>query len=407
MVPFEPYFSGQQTPPWPRAVSIQKCIRTPDLDEVGKTSRHGTFFQMCGNFSFADYFKAEAIGFAWELLTAPATGPEGTAGLGFGIDPETLWVSVYEDDDEAEELWLKLTGIPKERIVRRGKLDNFWHMGIPGPGGPCSEIFVDRGPEYGAEGGPTVDEDRYMEVWNLVFTEFELGTVRAKDDFDIVGTLPGKNVDTGMGLERLASILQGVDSLYDIDQVKPVLDRAAQMTGKVYGAGASHVASQSPPDDVRLRVVADHVRTVLMLIGDGVVPGNEGRGYVLRRMLRRAVRAMRLLGWSGSEAAMPHLLPVSMERMSQSYPELRTDFARISEVAYAEEEAFRRTLTAGTTHLRHGRTATARARRERAAGAVRSPGVRAARHLRLPHRPDPGDGGRAGRLGRRGRASAG
>ena len=395
MVPFVPYFSGQQTPPWPRAASVQKCVRTPDLDEVGKTSRHGTFFQMNGNFSFGDYFKRDAIAYAWELLTGPVDAGR------YGLDPEKLWATVYEDDDEAEALWLELTDIPKERIVRRDRLDNYWHMGIPGPGGPCSEIFYDRGPQYGPEGGPTVDEDRYMEIWNLVFTEFELGAVRSKADFDIVGPLPKKNVDTGMGLERIASVLQGVDNLYEIDQVRPVLDRAAEMTGKRYGAVPSHVASQSSPDDVRLRVVADHVRSCLMLIGDGVTPGNEGRGYVLRRMLRRAVRSMRLLGWD--EPAMPHLLPISMERMSATYPELRTDFDRISQVAYAEEEAFRRTLASGTTILD---TAVARAKSaapSRPQELHRGAGVRAARHLRLPHRPHPRDGGRAGRRRRRGR----
>ncbi len=345
MVPFVPYFSGQQTPPWPSAVSVQKCVRTPDLDEVGKTSRHGTFFQMCGNFSFGDYFKREAIAYAWELLTTPQDSG------GYGLDKARLWATVYEEDDEAEALWLELTEIPQERLVRRGRLDNYWHMGIPGPGGPCSEIFYDRGPAYGREGGPAVDEDRYMEIWNLVFTEFELGTVRSKADFDIAGPLPKKNVDTGLGLERLASILQGVDNLYEIDQVRPVLDQAAVMTGKTYGAQPSHLASESSPDDVRLRVVADHVRSCLMLIGDGVTPSNEGRGYVLRRMLRRAVRSMRLLGWSESEPSLPQLLPVSMERMSATYPQLRSDFARISRVAYAEEESFRRTLASGTTML--------------------------------------------------------
>ena len=345
MVPFVPYFSGLETPPWPRAASVQKCVRTPDLDEVGKTSRHGTFFQMNGNFSFGDYFKHEAIAYAWELLTG--TVQDGR----YGLDPDKLWASVYEDDDEAEALWLELTDIPKERIVRRDRLDNYWHMGIPGPGGPCSEIFVDRGPEYGPEGGPSVDEDRYMEIWNLVFTEFELGAVRSKADFDVLGPLPKKNVDTGMGLERIASVMQGVDNLYEIDEVWPVLDRAAEMTGKRYGAIPSHVAAQSSPDDVRLRVVADHVRSCLMLIGDGVTPSNEGRGYVLRRMLRRAVRSMRLLGWQDADPCLPYLLPVSMERMSTTYPELRTDFDRISQVAYAEEEAFRRTLASGTTIL--------------------------------------------------------
>jgi len=343
MVPFAPYFVGQETPRWSRATSVQKCVRTPDLEEVGKTSRHGTFFQMNGNFSFGDYFKEGAIAYAWELLTTPQ--PSG----GYGIDPDQLWASVYEDDDEARGLWLELTDIPAERIVKRGRRDNYWHMGIPGPGGPSSEIFIDRGPAYGPDGGPAVDEDRFMEVWNLVFMQYELSAVRSKEDFDVRGPLPARNIDTGLGLERLASVLQGVDNLYEIDEVFPVLQQAAEMTGKTYGDNPSHVASQSHPDDVRLRVVADHVRTSLMLIGDGVSPGNEGRGYVLRRMLRRAVRSMRLLGFD--EPSLPHLLPVSMERMSRSYPELRTDFARISQIAYAEEEAFRRTLASGTTIL--------------------------------------------------------
>ena len=343
MVPFVPYFIGQETPRWARATSVQKCVRTPDLDEVGRTSRHLTFFQMTGNFSFGDYFKGGAIAYAWELLTTPRA--EG----GYGIDPDKLWATVYEDDEEARGLWLELTDIPAERIVRRGKSDNYWHMGIPGPAGPSSEIFVDRGAEYGPDGGPAVDEDRFMEIWNLVFMQDELSAVRSKEDFDVLGPLPARNIDTGMGLERLASVLQGVDNLYEIDEVFPVLARAAEMTGKVYGANPSKIAAQSHPDDVLLRVVADHVRASLMLIGDGVTPGNEGRGYVLRRMLRRAVRSMRLLGFD--EPSLPHLLPVSMERMSRSYPELRTDFGRISQIAYAEEEAFRRTLASGTTIL--------------------------------------------------------
>jgi alanyl-tRNA synthetase len=233
--------------------------------------------------------------------------------------------------------------------VRRGLADNYWHMGVPGPGGPCSEIYVDRGPEYGPDGGPAVDEDRFMEIWNLVFMQSSLSQVRTKVDFDIEGDLPKKNIDTGMGLERIASILQGVDNMYEIDEVYPVLERAAELTGKKYGAQSGHDAAHSHPDDVRLRVVADHVRSSLMLIGDGVTPGNEGRGYVLRRMLRRAVRSMRLLGYD--EPSLPLLLPVSLERMRQSYPELETGFDRISQIAYAEEDAFRRTLASGTTIL--------------------------------------------------------
>src|SRR6476661_756202 len=267
MVPFKPYFLGQQEPLWDRATSVQKCVRTGDIEEVGKTSRHGTFFQMNGNFSFGDYFKEGAIRFAWELITTPQD--QG----GYGLDADKIWPTVYEDDDEAYQLWHRTIGVPAERITRRGKLDNYWHMGVPGP-----------------------DEDRYLEFWNLVFMQYELSAVRAKDDFDIASELPNKNIDTGMGLERMATLLQGVDNLYEIDEVYPVLDRAAELAGKRYGVSSGHMVSESHPDDVRLRVVADHVRSSLMLIGDGVTPGNEGRGYVLRRMLRRAVRSMRLLG---------------------------------------------------------------------------------------------------------------
>jgi alanyl-tRNA synthetase len=351
MVPFKPYFLGQETPPWKRATSVQKCVRTGDIDEVGKTSRHGTFFQMNGNFSFGDYFKADAITFAWELLTTSRT--EG----GYGLDKERLWATVYHEDDEAADLWLRNSEIPVERIVRRGMADNFWSMGVPGPCGPCSEIFYDRGPEYGPEGGPAVDEDRYMEIWNLVFMQNIRGEGSGKDDYPIVGDLPAKSVDTGMGLERIATVLQGVDNLYEIDEVYPVLDKAAELTGKRYGANSAHDAAHSHPDDVRLRIVADHIRSSLMLIGDGVTPGNEGRGYVLRRMLRRAVRSMRLLGFD--KPCLPHLLPVSMERMKASYPQLETGFSRISQIAYAEEEAFRHTLASGTTILD---TAVAKAR---------------------------------------------
>jgi alanyl-tRNA synthetase len=343
MVPFVPYFLGQRPPPYPRAASVQKCLRTPDIDEVGRTSRHGTFFQMNGNFSFGDYFKAGAITRAWELLT----GPVGAGG--FGLDPERIWVTVYLDDDEAAGIWRREVGIPADRIVRRGKADNYWSMGIPGPCGPNSEIYLDRGPDFGPAGGPAVDEDRYFEVWNLVFMQYQRGPGAGKEDYPILGELPAKNIDTGMGLERVAALLQGVDNLYEIDEVCPILDRAVELTGVRYGARSGRVASQSHPDDVRLRVVADHVRTGLMLIGDGVVPANEGRGYVLRRILRRAVRAVRLLGWA--EPALPHLLPVARDCMAPSYPELERDFDRISQYAYGEEEAFRSTLRAGTTIL--------------------------------------------------------
>jgi alanyl-tRNA synthetase len=360
MVQFVPYFLGQRTAPFQRAVSVQKCLRTPDIDEVGKTSRHCTFFQMNGNFSFGDYFKAGAIPLAWQLSTKPVR--EG----GFGLDPERIWATVYLDDDEAIEIW-RQTGLPAERIVRRGKKDNFWSMGIPGPAGPCSELYYDRGPAYGRQGGPEVDEDRYLEFWNLVFMQYEIDDVTSKEEFRIVGDLPAKNIDTGMGLERIASILQGVDNLYEIDEVKPILDRAAQLTGKVYGAHSGHAANESHPDDVRLRVIADHVRTSLMLIGDGVTPSNEGRGYVLRRIMRRAIRSMRLLGWQ--EPAMPELLPVARDCMAPSYPELGLEFERISQYASAEEDAFLSTLRAGTTILDTAITDTKRSGGTRLSGA--------------------------------------
>jgi alanyl-tRNA synthetase len=345
MVPFIPYLTAQQTAPWPRATSVQKCVRTLDIDEVGRTTRHGTFFQMNGNFSFGDYFKEEAIGYAWQLVT----GSQAEGKLGF--DPESIWVTVFQDDDEAYDLWQRVAGIPKERIQRRGWVDNYWSTGQHGPAGPCSEIYVDRGPEHGREGGPIADEDRYLEIWNLVFMQDERGDGPAKEGFPILGPLPRKNIDTGMGLERVAYLLQGVDNLYEIDEVYPVLEHAAEMAGKRYSAAPGDRADEGPDreDDVRLRVVADHVRSALMLIGDGVTPGNEARGYVVRRLIRRAVRSMRLLGVD--EPVLPELLPVSRDRMAASYPELASDFSRISQIAYAEEEAFRRTLTAGTTIL--------------------------------------------------------
>jgi alanyl-tRNA synthetase len=361
MVQFVPYFVGQATAPYQRAVSVQKCIRTPDIEEVGKTSRHGTFFQMNGNFSFGDYFKEGAIDLAWKLVTNPVKKG------GFGLDPEKLWATVYLDDDESIDLWQRVAGLPLERIVRRGKKDNFWSMGIPGPAGPCSEIYYDRGPEYGQEGGPEVDEDRYMEFWNLVFMQYEIADVKSKEEFRIVGELPAKNIDTGMGLERVAALLQGVDNLYEIDEVGPILTRAAALTGKVYGAQSGHVAAESHPDDVRLRVIADHVRTALMLIGDGVTPSNEGRGYVLRRIIRRAVRAMRLLGWA-TGPALPELLPIARDCMSPSYPELAEQFDRISAYAYGEEEAFLTTLRAGTTILDTAIAQTKKSRKKKLSG---------------------------------------
>jgi alanyl-tRNA synthetase len=229
MQPFKPYLLGQQTPPFKRAADAQKCVRTLDIEEVGKTTRHATFFQMLGNWSFGDYFKDKAIPYAWELLTRPESDG------GFGFPENRLWATVLTDDDEAYAIWRDEIGLPASRIQHRGLKDNYWHMGVPGPGGPCSEIYYDRGPEYGREGGPEADEDRYLEVWNLVFMQDTLSAVRAKDDFDISGSLPFRNVDTGMGLERMAALLQGVDNIYEIDTTWKILDRAAEVTEQKYG----------------------------------------------------------------------------------------------------------------------------------------------------------------------------
>ena len=335
MVPFIPYMSGLVPSPYSRATSVQKCVRTLDIEEVGKTTRHGTFFQMNGNFSFGDYFKKEAIGFAWEFLT----GSKESGCL--GLDPQLLWVTVFQDDDESIDIWRELSDIPLERIQRRGMKDNYWSTGQPGPAGPCSEIYYDRGPAYGREGGPEADEDRYIEIWNLVFMQYERGEGTGKDSFEILGELPTKNIDTGMGLERVAFLMQGVENLYEIDQVRPVLDLAAKLSGKTYGANVE--------DDVRLRVVADHVRSALMLIGDGVTPANDGRGYVLRRLLRRAVRSMRLLGVE--RPVFTELFTASKDSMKSAYPELESEFERILRAAVGEEETFLRTLTAGTVFL--------------------------------------------------------
>ncbi len=331
MVPFKPYFTGAEPAPYRRAASIQKCVRTLDIEEVGKTTRHGTFFQMNGNFAFGDYFKREAIDFAWELVTTEQHNG------GFGFDPDKVWVTAYHDDDETADLWRRV-GVPSERIQRRGLKDNYWHMGVPGPGGPCSEIYIDRGREYGPDGGPEADEDRFLEIWNLVFQTEELSAVRAKDDFDVARQLPSKNIDTGMGLERVAYLLQGVDNMYEIDEVFPVIERAAEMADRGYG--------RQHDDDVRLRVVGDHVRSALMLMTDGVTPGHEARGYVLRRLMRRSIRAMRLLGVT--DPVLPELLGISRELMRASYPDIDVQWDRVLQVATAEEDSFHRTLASGT-----------------------------------------------------------
>lgn len=333
MVQFVPYFLGARTPPYDTATSVQKCIRTPDIEEVGITTRHNTFFQMAGNFSFGNYFKKGAIELAWTLLTNPVS--EG----GYGFDPERLWATVYLDDDEAIELWQEVAGLPPERIQRRGMADNYWSMGIPGPCGPCSEIYYDRGPDYGVDGGPAANEDRYIEIWNLVFMQNERGEGTSKDDFEILGPLPRKNIDTGMGVERIACLLQGVDNVYETDLVRPVIDLVAGIAPRGYGQG-NHT------DDVRYRIIGDHSRTAAIIIGDGVTPGNEGRGYVLRRLLRRIIRAARLLGVE--RPIMADLMATVRDEMGQSYPELVADFDRINRIAVAEETAFNRTLASGS-----------------------------------------------------------
>jgi len=333
MVPFKPFFLGEVKAPYSRATSVQKCVRTLDIDEVGKTTRHASFFQMCGNFSFGDYFKEGAIALAWELLT------KATHEGGYGFSEDRLWVTVYHDDDEAADIWHKKIGVPIERIQRRGMADNFWSMGVPGPCGPCSEIYFDRGPEYGREGGPIADEDRYLEIWNLVFMQNIRGAGPGKEGYPILGELPAKNIDTGLGLERTAALLQGVENIYEIDTTRHILNRASSITGITYG--------KEKKSDISLRVIADHARTATMLIGDGVTPGNEGRGYVLRRMMRRAIRNMRILG--SQDLVITELIQSAISAMGPQYPELVTSGERILAVAQAEEDSFAQTLKSGTS----------------------------------------------------------
>jgi alanyl-tRNA synthetase len=341
MQPFKPYLLGQQTPPFKRVADVQKCVRTLDIEEVGRTTRHATFFQMLGNWSFGDYFKNDAIRFAWELLT------KNERDGGFGFPESKLWATVLHNDDEAYGIWRDEIGLPESRIQRRGLADNYWHMGVPGPGGPCSEIYYDRGTEYGRDGGPEADEDRYLEVWNLVFMQDDLSKVRSKEDFDVIGPLPSRNVDTGMGLERMAALLQGVDNIYEVDTTYKILERAAELTEQRYGA--------DPRSDLALKVIADHVRCGVMLIDDGVLPSNEGGGYVLRRVLRRSIRNVRLLagghrgGGASSNAGFMHeLTSAAIDAMAPLYPELRRDATNIHMVIDAEEAAFSSTLRTGT-----------------------------------------------------------
>ncbi|WP_067780916.1 alanine--tRNA ligase [Actinomyces vulturis] len=344
MVPFIPYIIGTEPAPWPRVASVQKCIRTNDIDNVGKTTRHGTFFQMNGNFSFGDYFKEGAINYAWDLLTG--SQDEGK----YGLDGDRMWVTIWDQDDVSYDQLTREIGLDPAHIVRLPREENFWDTGAPGPAGPCAEWHYDRGPAYGPEAvGGNVDPggDRYLELWNLVFDQYLRGEGTGKD-YPLLGELDAKCIDTGAGLERLSFVLQDKPNMYEIDEVRPVITAAEQLSGKRYGAGAGlGLSAPAAQDDIRMRVVADHVRSALMLIGDGVRPGNDGRGYVLRRLIRRAVRSMRLLGVD--EATLPTLLPISKDAMKASYPELEDKWESISDVAYGEEDAFLRTLAAGTT----------------------------------------------------------
>src|SRR5499427_5726485 len=345
MQPFKPYLLGQRTPPWKRVADVQKCVRTLDIEEVGKTTRHATFFQMLGNWSFGDYFKEGAIPLAWELLTKSERDG------GFGFPESKLWATVLHGDDEAYAIWRDEIGLPESRIQRRGLTDNYWSMGVPWPCGPCSEIYYDRGPEPGRECGHEADEYRYLEVWNLVFMQYVRGEGTGKEGFPILGELPARNIDTGMGLERMAAILQGVDNIYEIDTMWKVLDRAAELTEQKYG--------RDHRVDVALRVVTDHVRTAVMMVSDGVLPSNESRGYVLRRILRRSIRNLRLLaggqrGGSGArrgdqdERFLHDLTTAAIDALGDQFPELHRDAPRIHGVIDAEEAAFSTTLRTGS-----------------------------------------------------------
>ena len=321
MVPFKPYFLGEEPAPFERAVSVQKCVRTIDIDIIGTTHRHLSFFEMMGNFSFGDYFKEQAIAWAYELVTEH-----------LHLDPERLWYTVFETDEEAREIWIEQVKVPPERVQRGGR-DNFWQMGVPGPCGPCSEIFWDKGPEYGEEGGPIGGgAERYVEIWNLVFMQ------NVQDEpYHVIGDLPAKNIDTGMGLERTAAVLQGVDSAFAVDTIRPIVAAAEAATGVSYG--------REEGQDVSLRILADHARTISILIGDGVVPSNEGRGYVLRRLLRRSVRHAWQLG--AEKVVTVPLLTSAVDTLAEAYPELASRRDLILSIGEREEARFRRTLESG------------------------------------------------------------
>ncbi|HXW33688.1 MAG TPA: alanine--tRNA ligase, partial [Acidimicrobiales bacterium] len=326
MVQFKPYFLGDEQPPWPRATSVQKCFRTTDIDIVGESERHFTFFEMLGNFSFGDYFKDDAIPFAWDLLTGP-----------LGIDGDRLWVTVHNEDDEAAQIWVDAVGFPADRVQRMGA-DNFWQMGdaATGPCGPSSEVFFDRGDSYGRGGGPAGgDDERYREIWNLVFMQFN----RLEDGALV--ELPRKNIDTGAGLERILPVVQGVASPYDTDLFRPILETASSVTGVAYGSDHR--------SDVSLRILVDHARAMAMLVSDGVLPTNEGRGYVLRRVIRRAVRHAHQLGTSNPVTA--RLVEEVAAVLGETWPALVTDLDLIKETVSREESQFRRTLEAGSAIL--------------------------------------------------------
>ncbi len=325
MVPFKPYFQGEEPAPWPRATSIQKCFRTPDIEIIGTDTYHCTFFEMLGNFSFGDYFKADAIPMAWELLTEV-----------LGHDGDRLWITVHDDDDEAEQIWIDKVGVRPERVQRMGDEDNFWAMGETGPCGPDSEIFFDKGEAFGHDGGPKHGgSDRFVEIWNLVFMQYD------RDAAGVLTDLPRKNIDTGAGLERNLPILQGVDSVFDTDLFVPLIDTAASILGTAYGA--------DPATDVALRVLADHGRAFSMLVADGVLPANEGRGYVLRRVVRRAVLAARRAGVE--KPVTPALVQAATDVLGEAYPALRAQQDLVVNVVAREEAGFDRTLRSGLSRL--------------------------------------------------------
>lgn len=331
MVPLKPYFLKQETPPQLNLTSVQKCIRTVDIEEVGKTTRHGTFFQMCGNFSFGGYFRERSIELTWNFLTNSVE-----SGC-LGVDPKKLWVTVLEGDLVTKQCWLDLTDVDPNQVQERSGKDNYWSMGVPGPGGPCTEIYYDRGEDYGVGGGPEFNEERFLEIWNIVLMEHELSQVRGKGDVDISGPLPTPCVDTGMGLERVSSVLQGVESIFETDQFYPLVLKLEQVSGRSY--------REDPDTTQRFRLITDHLRSSLMLMLDGVRPGNSGQSYTLRRLLRRSVRNLHFL--TSEENLVPLLLDSLIEPLCPTYLGLLPMRDRLLEVGQKEEHQFRSVLTKG------------------------------------------------------------